>query len=382
MTGPVDSVIGFEPATVLPRFLNALPTRFEVGEGPVVFNALLIDVDAVTGRALRGRAHQPAWSTSDGGCQPTFGPHENRPARRTASTCTATPTARTASCHRRALPRRCATAACGSWRSPTTTRWPGYRELRAAGLGRPTPVRRARSEADRAVEINSLTDDRRRCREGELHILGFGMDDGDAAFEAALERQRAGRDGAGRADAGSTPAAGHAHRRRLRRDRRRRRFHEHRPAARRPGHDRRRVTRRASTMPSRASWPAAQPGYVPRQGLGAARGHRGHPRRRRRSRCWRTSGCADERRFLVERLVHAGSRRVGGLLPRASSARRLPSQGDGRVREGPRPRCHGGQRLPWRRRCPTPEATVELHVPDAVEARRSSPPSTKRRADR
>ncbi len=39
MTGPVWSVIGFDPKTVLPRFINALPTRFEVGEGPVVFNA-------------------------------------------------------------------------------------------------------------------------------------------------------------------------------------------------------------------------------------------------------------------------------------------------------------------------------------------------------
>ena len=39
MTGPIWSVIGFDPRTVLPRFINALPTRFEVGSGPVVFNA-------------------------------------------------------------------------------------------------------------------------------------------------------------------------------------------------------------------------------------------------------------------------------------------------------------------------------------------------------
>ena len=52
MTGPVWSVIGFEPATVLPRFMNALPTRFEVGEGPVVFNGLLIDIDSGSGRAV------------------------------------------------------------------------------------------------------------------------------------------------------------------------------------------------------------------------------------------------------------------------------------------------------------------------------------------
>jgi metallophosphoesterase (TIGR00282 family) len=52
MTGPVWSVIGFDPKTVLPRFINALPTRFEVGSGPVVFNAAQIDVDPATGRAL------------------------------------------------------------------------------------------------------------------------------------------------------------------------------------------------------------------------------------------------------------------------------------------------------------------------------------------
>lgn len=52
MTGPLDSVIGFEPETVIPRFLNGLPTRFNVGSGPVFFNAVLIDVDPVDGRAL------------------------------------------------------------------------------------------------------------------------------------------------------------------------------------------------------------------------------------------------------------------------------------------------------------------------------------------
>ena len=52
MVGPVHSVIGFDPATVLPRFINGLPTRFEVGTGPVVFNACLIDVDPTSGRAV------------------------------------------------------------------------------------------------------------------------------------------------------------------------------------------------------------------------------------------------------------------------------------------------------------------------------------------
>jgi metallophosphoesterase (TIGR00282 family) len=53
MTGPVWSVIGFDPKTVLPRFINALPTRFEVGDGPVVFNAAQVDIDPATGRALQ-----------------------------------------------------------------------------------------------------------------------------------------------------------------------------------------------------------------------------------------------------------------------------------------------------------------------------------------
>src|SRR5215471_2279301 len=53
MTGPVWSVIGFDPKTVLPRFINALPTRFEVGSGPVIFNAVQVDVDPATGRALQ-----------------------------------------------------------------------------------------------------------------------------------------------------------------------------------------------------------------------------------------------------------------------------------------------------------------------------------------
>ena len=52
MTGPIHSVIGFDPKTVLPRFINALPTRFEVGDGPVILNATQIDIDPATGRAL------------------------------------------------------------------------------------------------------------------------------------------------------------------------------------------------------------------------------------------------------------------------------------------------------------------------------------------
>jgi metallophosphoesterase (TIGR00282 family) len=52
MTGPLHSVIGFDPATVLPRFINALPTRFEVGSGPILFNAIQLDLDPASGRAV------------------------------------------------------------------------------------------------------------------------------------------------------------------------------------------------------------------------------------------------------------------------------------------------------------------------------------------
>jgi metallophosphoesterase (TIGR00282 family) len=60
-TGPAWSIIGFDPATVLPRFLNGLPTRFEVGEGAVVVNATQVDVDPATGRALAIERIQQVW---------------------------------------------------------------------------------------------------------------------------------------------------------------------------------------------------------------------------------------------------------------------------------------------------------------------------------
>jgi calcineurin-like phosphoesterase len=65
MTGPIWSVIGFDPATVLPRFINALPTRFEVRDGAVVFNAVQIDIDPATGRALAIERIQRLFETSD-----------------------------------------------------------------------------------------------------------------------------------------------------------------------------------------------------------------------------------------------------------------------------------------------------------------------------
>ena len=51
MTGPRDSVIGFSLETVLPRFLTHLPTRFSVADGPVTFNAVVVEADRTSGRA-------------------------------------------------------------------------------------------------------------------------------------------------------------------------------------------------------------------------------------------------------------------------------------------------------------------------------------------
>ncbi|MFW0861291.1 MAG: TIGR00282 family metallophosphoesterase [Dethiobacter sp.] len=53
MTGPYESVLGVEPETVLNKFMTQLPVRYEVvKEGPVQFNAVLVEIDLVSGKAL------------------------------------------------------------------------------------------------------------------------------------------------------------------------------------------------------------------------------------------------------------------------------------------------------------------------------------------
>jgi hypothetical protein len=51
MTGPYESVIGVERATVLHRFLTQLPVRFEAAKGWVELRAVIVDVDEETGHA-------------------------------------------------------------------------------------------------------------------------------------------------------------------------------------------------------------------------------------------------------------------------------------------------------------------------------------------
>jgi hypothetical protein len=52
MTGPYDSVIGIEKDSVIRKFLNQMPARFEVAKGDVRLSAVLLEADPETGRAL------------------------------------------------------------------------------------------------------------------------------------------------------------------------------------------------------------------------------------------------------------------------------------------------------------------------------------------
>jgi 2',3'-cyclic-nucleotide 2'-phosphodiesterase len=52
MVGPSDSVIGDDPDAVLRRFLTQIPIRLAVGKGKVSFDAVLLDIDESTGRAV------------------------------------------------------------------------------------------------------------------------------------------------------------------------------------------------------------------------------------------------------------------------------------------------------------------------------------------
>lgn len=51
MCGAYDSVIGIETSTSLPRFLTAMPTKFETAKGNPWMCGVVIDVDESTGRA-------------------------------------------------------------------------------------------------------------------------------------------------------------------------------------------------------------------------------------------------------------------------------------------------------------------------------------------
>jgi len=52
MVGPMDSVIGDDPDSVINRFLTQIPSRLSVGKGRVSFDAILVEVDEKTGKAV------------------------------------------------------------------------------------------------------------------------------------------------------------------------------------------------------------------------------------------------------------------------------------------------------------------------------------------
>jgi metallophosphoesterase (TIGR00282 family) len=57
MTGPYDSVIGVEKATVLRRFLTSMPIRMESARKGVELHAVIVEMDEGTGRARDARRY-------------------------------------------------------------------------------------------------------------------------------------------------------------------------------------------------------------------------------------------------------------------------------------------------------------------------------------
>jgi len=52
MCGPVNSVIGDDAEEVIKRFLTAMPHRLSVGKGKTALNAVMVEIDENTGKAL------------------------------------------------------------------------------------------------------------------------------------------------------------------------------------------------------------------------------------------------------------------------------------------------------------------------------------------
>ena len=55
MTGPPDGVIGMDRAGVMKKFIDAMPSRFEVATGNVQLNAVLIETDGLSAPNQSGR---------------------------------------------------------------------------------------------------------------------------------------------------------------------------------------------------------------------------------------------------------------------------------------------------------------------------------------
>jgi len=52
MVGPYNSILGDRVEPIIQHFMTGIPGRFEVADGPVVFNSVIVDIDVETGHAL------------------------------------------------------------------------------------------------------------------------------------------------------------------------------------------------------------------------------------------------------------------------------------------------------------------------------------------
>ena len=53
MCGPYESVIGIEPSSSIKRFRTGMPLQFDLAEGSTQVNAVILEIDEKTGRALK-----------------------------------------------------------------------------------------------------------------------------------------------------------------------------------------------------------------------------------------------------------------------------------------------------------------------------------------
>ncbi|EHQ90292.1 TIGR00282 family metallophosphoesterase [Desulfosporosinus youngiae] len=58
MTGPRDSVLGVKKEIIINRFLTQLPAKFELANGPIQMNAVVLDIDEDTGKTRQIEAIQ------------------------------------------------------------------------------------------------------------------------------------------------------------------------------------------------------------------------------------------------------------------------------------------------------------------------------------
>ncbi len=53
MTGPYEGIIGVKRSTIIEKFITHMPVRFEIAKGLVQFNAVVLNIDDITGKTLK-----------------------------------------------------------------------------------------------------------------------------------------------------------------------------------------------------------------------------------------------------------------------------------------------------------------------------------------